>query len=54
MNEALWVDGDPQAAARVGIGYKFPFYAISVMPFIHVQQTSKGRSSWSLGGQLQY
>jgi hypothetical protein len=51
---ALWVDGDPEAAARVGIGYKFPFYAIHVMPFFHVQQTSKGTSSLSIGGQLQY
>jgi len=39
---------------RVGIGYKFPFFVSSVMPFFSVGTTNTAEFVWTLGARLQY
>lgn len=51
---ALFDDLGTATQGRVGVGYKFPFFMLAVMPFVYVQTTDDGRFSWSLGVRIQY
>jgi hypothetical protein len=39
---------------RIGVGYRFFFFMLGIMPFIYVQTTDQGRFSWSIGVRIQY
>ncbi len=51
---ALFDDLGTAAQARVGVGYRFMFFMVGVMPYIYVQTTDDGRFSWSLAFRIQY
>lgn len=51
---ALFDDLGRATQARVGVGYRFFFFMLGIMPFIYVQTTDDGRFSWSVGVRIQY
>jgi hypothetical protein len=51
---ALFDDRGTSAQGRVGVGYRFLFFMVGVMPYVYVQTTDDGRFSWSIGVRLQY
>jgi len=51
---ALFDDLGTATQARVGVGYRFLFFMLGIMPFVYVQTTDDGRFSWSIGVRIQY
>ena len=51
---ALFDHRGTSTQGRVGVGYRFMFFMVGVMPYIYVQTTDQGRFSWSIGVRLQY
>ena len=51
---ALFDDLGTAAQGRVGVGYRFSFFMLGVMPFVYVQTTDDGRFSWSIQVRIQY
>ena len=51
---ALFDDLGTATQARVGVGYRFFFFMLGIMPFLYVQTTDDGRFSWSVGVRIQY
>mgnify|MGYP001601244949 FL=1 len=51
---ALWDDNGRALQARVGVGYRVPFFMMAVMPYVYVEGTDDGRFSWSLAARIQY
>lgn len=49
-----WFDGEAAPAARIGVGYRFPFFNIAVMPNVYYQGDAENRHSWAIGARLQY
>jgi hypothetical protein len=51
---ALFDDLGTATQGRVGVGYRFLFFMLGIMPFVYVQTTDDGRFSWSIGVRIQY
>jgi hypothetical protein len=49
-----WRGGDPAAAGRVGIGYRFPFFMLSVMPTGYIQTDTNGVLTGLVGVWIEY
>ena len=54
MGGSQWTDGDAAPAGRVGIGYRFMFFNVGVMPNAYYQATTEGQHTWAIGARLQY
>ena len=48
------VGPDVQARGRLGMGYRFMFFLVGIMPFGYIETTTSGIFTWSIGVRLQY
>ncbi|MFT3921843.1 MAG: hypothetical protein QM778_04855 [Myxococcales bacterium] len=46
--------GHAEALGRIGVGYQIMFFAVAAQPFVYVQTTASGVTSWALGGRIEY
>ncbi len=49
-----WWDGEAAFAGRAGVGYRFMFFNVGIMPNAYYQGTTDGIHTWSIGARLQY
>lgn len=49
-----WTDGDPVLAGRVGVGYRFMFFNVGIMPNLYYQHDNDDVGSLAIGARLQY
>ena len=46
--------GHARALGRAGIGYRIMFFNIGMQPFVYMQSTSDGTTTWTLGARIEF
>lgn len=50
----FWTQGERLLRGRLGVGYRFLFFMVGIMPFVYVETTNNGLFTWSIGVRIQY